>query len=223
MKKLLIFCLILGCFAHGKAQENVQRLDGYHQHKGFYFNMNAGPVFGNVINKDNPYGYNSPTINYNGTGTLLDLKVGVAIYENIILHATIISNSLTGPTATTTLSPSDFNPSIHKMPDNFSINESMLGGGFTKYVMPANVFLSATMGVGCFSTRDTNNSKNNISTDPGFSFQVKVGREWWIAKNWCLGLGFSYGKTKLRNISSIGEVEQLNSNRIGISLNTTFN
>lgn len=223
MKKLLILCLLL-CGNHSmKAQEEVQQPRGYHQHKGFYLNMNVGPVFGNVIKEANPYGYHSPTMNFNGTGALLDVKIGAAIYENIILHAAIITNLLDGPTVTTTLSSSDFNPSIHKAPDSFSIRESMLGVGFTRYVMPANLYLSATIGVGYFSTSDSNNSKNNFSTDPGFSMQVKVGREWWISKNWALGLGLSYGKTRIRNLPPNEDAEKFNSNRIGILLTTTFN
>lgn len=223
MKKLLVICLIL-CSIYGvKGQEKVQPLMGYHQHKGFYFNMNVGPVFGNVNDRVNPYGYQSPALNFTGTGALLDVKIGAAIYENIILHAAFISNSLVAPTVTTTLSSSNYNPTIRKKTDSFSIRESMLGIGFTKYVTPSNVFLSATFGAGYFSTRDTQNSLNNTSTDPGFSMQVKVGREWWISGNWALGLGLSYGKTKLRNVSATRDVESFNSNRIGMVLNTTFN
>lgn len=223
MKKFLMLCLTLCGFLYVKAQENVQRADGYHQHKGFYLNMNMGPLFGNVIKKDNPYGYSTTTSNFNGTGILSDVKIGAAIYENIILHVTAVTNLLSGPTLTTTISPNDFNPSIHKMPDSFSINEQMVGIGFTRYLMPANMYLSGTIGAGFFTTYDSNKSETRVLTYPGFSMQVKVGREWWIAKNWALGLGVSYGKTKLRNLPANEDAELFNSNRIGISLNATFN
>lgn len=223
MKKLLILCLIL-CGIHNlNAQEIIQRPRGYHQHKGFYLSMNMGPVFGNVIKTDDPYGNNSPTRNFSGTGVLSDVKIGVAIYENIILHVTSVSHLLSGPTVTTTFSPSDFNPTIRKMPDSFSINESMVGIGFTRYLMPANFYLSASVGTGFFTTVDTNKSPSRVLTDPGFSMQIKVGKEWWIAKNWGLGLGLSYGKTKLRNLPANEDAEKFNSNRIGINLSATFN
>lgn len=223
MKRLLILCLVL-CVIHSvHSQENIQRPKGYHQHKGFYLNMNMGPVFGNVIKTDNPYGYNAPTYNFNGNGTLSDIKIGVAIYENVILHITSLMNLLSGPTLTTTSSPSDFNPTVRKMPDSFSVNESMVGFGFTRYLMPANFYFSGSVGTGFFTTVDPSKSPSRISSDPGFSMQVKAGREWWIAKNWALGLGVSYGKTKLRNLPPNEDAQLFNSNRIGITLNATFN
>lgn len=223
MKKLLILCLLLCAVSFVKAQENVQRPKGYHQHKGFYLNMNMGNVFGNVIRTDDPFGNKAPTLNFSGTGILEDVKIGVAIHENIILHFTTITNLLSAPTLTTTLSPSDFNPTIRKMPDSFGINESMVGIGFTRYLMPANFYLSASAGVGFFTTVDPTQHPQRVLSDTGFSMQLKAGKEWWIARNWALGLGVSYGKTKLRSFPANEDTQLFNSNRIGISLNATYN
>lgn len=223
LKSVVILLILLFGFQSLKAQEEVPQKEGIHQHEGFYLSMGLGPVFGNVIAEINPFGYNPPTVNFNGTAALFDFKIGASIYENLILHATLVSNVLAGPTVTTTSSPRDYNPSIYKMPDSYSIRESMLGVGFTKYGMLSNVFFSGSIGVGYFSTVDTKDSKNNFSTDPGISMQVKVGREWWISKNWGLGIGVSYGKTKLRNLPPNEDAEKFNSNRIGILLNTTVN
>lgn len=223
MKQLLFFCLVLCAVSFVKAQENIQHPRGYHQHKGFYLNMNMGPVFGNVIMTDDPFGNKAPIRNFNGTGILEDVKIGVAIHENIILHLTSVVNLLSAPTLTTTTSPSDFNPAIRKMPDSFGIHEQMVGIGFTRYLMPANFYFSASAGVGFFTIEDTTQHPGHVLSDPGFSMQLKAGKEWWIARNWALGLGVSYGKTKLRSFPANEDAQLFNSNRIGISLNATFN
>ena len=87
----------------------------------------------------------------------------------------------------------------------------------------SNIFLSGTGGLGNFSIIDSDDSKNNVSTQHGFSMQLKIGKEWWISKNWGFGVGLTYGKTNLTNRPSEGIVEKMDSNRFGILFNTTFN
>ena len=70
---------------------------------------------------------------------------------------------------------------------------------------------------------DSKNSDNDIITEGGFSMQLKLGKEWWVSKNWGLGIGLTYGKTNVTNEPTNGEMEELSSNRFGILFNTTFN
>lgn len=53
--------------------------------------------------------------------------------------------------------------------------------------------------------------------------QFKLGKEWWVSKNWGFGLGLTYDKTYATNDPGAGEMEKLESNRFGILFNTTFN
>ena len=71
----------------------------------------------------------------------------------------------------------------------------MIGGGITYYIMPSNIFLQGSLGIGNFNLID-NDKKTSVSTDRGFSMQLKVGKEWWISKRWRLGVALTYGKTK---------------------------
>jgi hypothetical protein len=206
MKKALIFCLIMISFNALKAQ------DGHHQHDGFYLSMSVGPVFGSVIDEMTQY-----TVTMSGTGAEFDFKIGGAVSENLLLHATLISKSMAGPMIKLS------NSSSAKASDNIAVGEAMLGGGLTYYFMPSNVFLSGSVGLGNFSIIDSKDSDNNVSTQRGFSMQLKIGKEWWISKNWAFGVGLTYGKTSLTNTPSTNIVEKLNSNRFGILFNTTFN
>lgn len=212
-KTFIFLILLLICSTnHLKAQFND---DGYHQHDGFYLSLSMGPVFGE-INYEGTSGFQNPMIyKMSGTGLEMDIKIGGAIYNDIILHGTLISKALTGPTIT------DKDNNKGKAPDNVSVGEAMFGGGITYYYMPVNIFLSGSVGIGNFSLIDGQNNIN-ASTQRGLAFQLKAGKEWWVSKNWGLGIAATYEKTNLTSTVS-GFTEKFNSNRFGILFNATFN
>jgi hypothetical protein len=205
MNKLITLSLILISATFLHAQE------GFHQHDGFYLSMSTGPVFGSI--NDN---IGSETVTFSGVGGIFDLKIGGAIKENIILHGAIISSSLSGPRITASNGFSD------KAPNSLSLGEAMYAAGATYYYLPFNCFASGTFGIGNFSILDTKNELS-YSTPYGFAMQLKVGKEWWVGKNWGLGIAATYGKTMVTDEPSEGVLEQISSNRFGILFNATFN
>ena len=216
MKKVFLLLCITFSLSNFHSIYGQSVNDGFHQHTGFYLSLSAGPVFGTIeANEISPVPFR---LNFSGgTGGQFDIKVGGAIRENLILHATIISNALIGPKVTS-------NGQSITLPDNMNINETMLlGGGVTYYLMPHNIFLSGSVGMGYFTMQYKENSDLNGSTDKGVSMQIKVGKEWWISKKWGLGVALTYGKTNVNNRPSSGYAEKLNSNRFGIVLNATLN
>lgn len=173
--------------------------------------MSLGPNFASITDvSDGYFDYK-----YAGTGAQFDLKIGGAIKENLILHATLTSNTLTGPKITSS-------GSTDKATNKLTIGEGMIGAGVTYYIMPSNIFLSSSLGIGNFTLVDTSN-ETDISTERGFSMQLKVGKEWWVSKNWGLGVALTYGKTNLTNKPGYGVEEKMNSNNIGILFNATLN
>lgn len=219
MRKLFIFCIFIISAFCLKAQEFTTAPRGYHEHDGFYLSMNAGPVFGKITDQLGS-GYAPGDIKFSGNGGIFDFKIGWAVRQNLILHVDLISNGMVGPNVETT-DVNGYTKQI-KQPDTFSIGEAMYGIGLTHYIMPSNIFVSGTLGIGAFSIIDEKEKSSNGTTDKGFSMQLKFGKEWWISKNWGIGFGISYGKTSVTNESS-SYSEELNSNRFGILLNTTFN
>jgi hypothetical protein len=210
MKKLFFLGLLLSAFTTLNAQ------DAIYQHKGFYLSLGAGPVFGKVTDEVNENGYKY-TMDMTGTGAEFDFKIGGAIKENLILHATLVSRTMKGPNVTYS------NGNSMKSGDNLNIGEAMFGAGVTYYAMPVNMLFSGTLGLGNFSVIDTENSGNNVSTQRGFSLQLKVGKEWKVSKKWGLGVAFTYGKTSLTNVPSANLTEKMNSNRLGILFNASLN
>ena len=221
MKKVLILCMLLLGFNLLKAQNEVQSIKGYHKHDGFYLSMNIGPAFSNVTDNVKAFrGSSAFNLDMSGQGAVMDLKIGGAIRENLILHATLISNFMSGPTIVTSRNGS---LTSAKAPKSFTISDDMYGVGLTYYVMPSNYLVSGSIGIGTFTMLDSGQDNTSISTQGGFAMQLKLGKEWWVSKNWGLGVGLTYSKTNVTNEPSNGELEHLNSNQFGILFNTTFN
>jgi hypothetical protein len=205
MTRLIPFSLILILTSFLYAQE------GFHQHDGFYLSMAVGPVFGNIYQEKS-----LETITISGTGGLLDLKLGWALKDNIILHVAYVNSTLSGPIV------KHSNGSTHKTPNSLGFGEGMLGMGVTNYHLPYNCFASGTFGIGNYASIDTQYGYS-YGTDPGFSMQLKLGKEWWVGKNWGIGIAATYGKTVVTDETSKDIIDHLNSNRFGILFNTTFN
>ena len=209
---LLSFCLFTSnfCFVYGQSGDGK-----FQQHTGFFLSMSIGPAFGLI--SDDMKGAVTDRLEFKGTGLQFDIKIGGALRENLILHATMASTAINGAKIKSKNQTGRLN-------DNMSVNENMMIGiGLTYYVMPNNIFLSGSAGIGNYTLTDTKNSENNLRTDNGFSMQLKAGKEWWVGKRWGLGIALTYGKTLVNNGPYDGVEEKFNSNRFGILFNTTFN
>jgi hypothetical protein len=205
MKQVLVLCIVLLTVNSLKAQMRS------HRHDGFYFSINMGPVFGSVTNNFGPYKEDMI-----GTGGQLDIKIGASISRNLIAHATLISNTMEHPTVKLS------NSTESQVYNNLVVGEAVVGVGLTYYVMPYNIFFSGSGGLGNFSTMHNDNKALNAISNKGFSWQLKMGKEWWISKNWGLGFGFTFGKTTTKNIPYNSAIEKLDSNRFAVLFNATF-
>jgi len=69
------------------------------------------------------------------------------------------------------------------------------GLGFTGYLMPANGYATASVGI-------IPQNWTSYSYTTGFSFDLMVGKEWWISRNWGAGVGLCYGHHSVDSWSS---------------------
>ncbi|MBL7969568.1 MAG: hypothetical protein JNK09_21390 [Prolixibacteraceae bacterium] len=179
-------------------------------HKGFFLSMSGGANY-SAIDADVKGQYGQ---SYTGIGPIMDLKIGGAIQENLILHATLITNFVSGPEITT-------NGQSQNTSDNWLIGEDFLGGGITYYTA-SNLFFSGSLGIGNYRIMDTT-EETSVSSDGGLGVQLKAGKEWWVSRRWGLGFAFSYGRLKLTNTPGGGLEELMNSDNFGIHFNATLN
>lgn len=78
---------------------------------------------------------------------------------------------------------------------NASVSQTAFGIGATYFLSPADVFLSASLGIGTLAASHTSGSiTSSAQTKIGFALNAIVGKEWGVTPNWGLGLAgqFSY-------------------------------
>ncbi len=230
MKGLFFIVILLASYQVGRSQDyfRPQQRDtppaiiqapALHEHKGFLLSLSAGPIWGatNVTGVDPQYG--SFSMDFTGTGALLDFKVGFAIMDNLFVHLTDIGAAVASPKVTV----NGQNASMQAT-QNVSVSEGMIGGGFTYYVMPSNIFFAGTIGSGYFTFTDNSSGPSNQSfnTFRGFSYQIKAGKEWFVSRKWGIGAALSYLATSVDN-SQNGIPENWTSGRFSIVFNATLN
>jgi hypothetical protein len=192
---------------------------GYHQHDGFYLSMNIGPALGGtIINASgNDAAFNE--FIYRGPGMMIDLKIGGAIRENLILSFDIIGRTITGPEGEMD------GVSLGSANEDVSAVDNSYGVGLTRYFMPQNIFISGSLGFGRMIL--TNKETDSEATSRwGPSVHLKAGKEWWVGKNWGLGASVGYGFTYAQDEEPPSGVDyegHLMSHQFYLLFNTTFN
>lgn len=229
MKKILFVSILLMSFQLGKSQDYSRPSQpikpaplpitpALHEHKGFYLSMALGSIWGttNVTGTDPQYG--SYNIDFSGTGLILDLKIGIAISENLLIHFDDMAAAVSAPTAVVNGRNAPFQTT-----NNLSFGEGMGGIGATYYLMPSNIFFSGTIGSGVFTINDNSaNGSQSAGTKRGFSYQLKAGKEWFVSAKWGLGVSLAYLSTSVNN-SQQGNPENWNSGRLCLMFNATLN
>jgi hypothetical protein len=106
------------------------------------------------------------------------LAVGGAVKENFIVAGELWTGWVPSPTLTSRgLS----------VPTGSTFSNALVGIGpnFTWYLMPTNVFLSVTPSLTWVNFSDVFAS---YTTDVGFGTRFALGKEWWVAPHWGIGV-----------------------------------
>ena len=124
-------------------------------------------------------------------GTIVggSFSLGGAITDNLILHGDIWYCATT---------------SRKREVYHQDFASAVVGGGFTYYWMPSNIYLSGSIGLAASAIKVQRSAEPVYSYEydreaiqaNGAGFMLMAGKEWWISANWALGaavqLDFSY-------------------------------
>lgn len=141
-------------------------------------------------------------VDLSGVGGDFTFALGGCVSENFALHGTLFSWSLSNPDV-------EIGALEGELDGSYSM--SAYGGGVTYYFMPANVYLSGSLGLG-FLTIDTDSGDD--TSDPGFAMDLSVGKEWWVGNSWGLGLAGVFGFHSIDDASGY---------EVGVRFSATFN
>lgn len=179
-----------------------------HTHDGFFMRLTAG--FGYVSASET---YGGATDTYSGMGATFGAAFGGSIAPNLILFGEFLGTSvpdpnfeLSGPTGYTA---------------NFSGDMTLFGfgPGVAYYIEPINLYLSGTL---AFSEISISNYDNNgsLDTNLGFGMSLAVGKEWWVARDWGIGLA---GQLHLASMRDSGADTRMTAAAFSLLFSATFN
>jgi len=157
------------------------------RHDGLFLRASGG--FGPVHTQ-----IDDPTIALDFSGRAFDANValGYMVAPNLAVHGTLFGWTTFNPDAEIAL-----NGVITATEElEGHVQMAALGVGATYYMVPANLYVSGTLGMGRldFDGEDETGAPVEGNTDLGLAFDLTVGQEWWVGDQWGLGVagGFIY-------------------------------
>ena len=230
MSKLSLLAIVttvfLGSFPSAHAQESATlqtespsayvsgraQPAGYRRHDGFYLRMLSGVGVGGSKYKDGLTLDGGETRTFGSVGSG-ELAVGWAVLENFIVHAT-----LNGGSVHDEHKKAGQHDAHGKAPNTIV---GFAGAGLTYYLMPANVYLTGSVGVaGLGEISASGHEQHHAKAGLGSSFAV--GKEWWLGGQWGLGAAVTgaYYQGSLELHDSHSTYRGFTS---GVALSATFN
>ena len=174
----------------------MDKAPGAETHDGFFLRMSAGLGGSNITAEPE----NGGDREISGAGGSFELSIGGALTENVILHGTLAGAGIG-------------EPNFHGNGDAFQgeyddVSLGFVGIGATYYIMPANVYISSSIGASSISLEGNDQDRDREMDDNGVGLILQVGKEWWVSDNWGIGVA---AQTHLGGLqvddAAAGEVE----------------
>ena len=174
--RLIVIGIILMLAWSGVALGGDRSHDG-----GFFLRLSAG---GGSASSE--LSFAGVSAEMSGTSGDINIAIGGIVSPNLAIHGTLFGWSIQDP---------DVKASAGGMYGEGALDGSLtlgaFGGGVTYYIMPANVYLSASVGVGRLRIEAEEGVDGD--TDLGPVVDLTVGKEWWVGSSWGLGVAGSVG------------------------------
>jgi hypothetical protein len=153
---------------------------------------------------------NPQDLEFSGTSGDINFAIGAMVARNVAVHATLAGWSVTDPEV-------DFGPASVEL-DDVQMSLSMVGAGVTYYIMPANIYLSGSLGAAMLTTEFQGDEEES---DTGLGIDLTVGKEWWVGSRW--GLGAALGANFHSVPSGEDDVEDFTGSAFAVRFSATFN
>lgn len=168
-----------------------ESIAGFHTHDGFFMRVHLGIA---------ATGFSSTTAgmktSYSGGGSSAGIAIGGTIARNLLLYATAFGTSTANP---------DYQVAGTSMPTVVgSIDVAALGPGLAYYFEHTNIYLSAAFGLAGFTMRGANTRSKIDWSQSGTAFQLMVGKEWWVSRDWGLGIAAELLAASLKDENTPG-------------------
>jgi hypothetical protein len=139
-----------------------------HRHLGPLVHMDAAVGF---------FATSADGYTISGAAGELDVSVGGALTENLILGGELWLASASNPTLS--------GRGVSVATEDATVSAACIGPQLTYYFMPVNLYLSGAIGL---SRLYDSVGGNSSSTNVGGAVLLAVGKEWWISHHWGIGI-----------------------------------
>jgi hypothetical protein len=152
---------------------------GYRRHDGLFLRMTTGGGVGATTYKERASDGSASRTRTLGGAALTEIAVGWAVMENLILHGTL---SLAHQSSVKKYGSEPYSD------DEASTLLGFFGAGATYYFMPANVYVTGSIGLGGLS-QTSGHDHEDFESNTGFGTSIAIGKEWWIGRSgdWAIG------------------------------------
>jgi hypothetical protein len=196
---------------------------GYHEHDGGYFRFLSGFGHGYLYsNREmNPFEISRSL-------QIMNFQFGFSINKKIIVFTGYTLAVMPSP-----LGPIPLDSPLYQLKNSCNlqiVNDCTVNGktlsidsgfaslslGISYYFMPENIYLSMS-----FESPEGGSYKS--SANNGFGLQVSLGKEWWMSKNWGLGLALNISYDYFSKTYSGDPITPLHIFTFGLSFSATYN
>lgn len=144
---------------------------------GFFLRLSAGVGAASTkIEED------GDDLTLSGEAGDINIAIGGMVSQNLAVHGTLFGWAVTDPDA-------ELNDMEGTLDGDLSLGA--VGVGITYYLMPANVYFSPSVGFGSLSF-DADDFQE-VESDMGVVVDMTIGKEWWVGRNWGLGVAGAVG------------------------------
>ncbi len=121
-------------------------------------------------------------LNVGGPSGDANFAIGAIVSPNLAVHASLFSWAAADPTV-------EIN-GLDLETNDVTLTMSAVGAGVTWYAMPANVYISPSVGAASL-TIDVDGDE--AETNTGIALDLTIGKEWWVGNRWGLGIAVGVG------------------------------
>ena len=187
-----------------------------HTHDGLLLRMCVG--FGlAAAGAELPTDLGDISYTLSGASGIVDFALGGNLARNLSLHWSLTSWTVTNPSAEAKLGDVSVGGELG---EDTSLSVTGTGIGITYYIMPVNLYLSATLGAaqGSLAVGDEIEGE----TDSGLALRFMLGKEWWVGSNWALGLAGVFDYQSLPQETTSGEEATWKTVNFGLLFSATY-
>jgi hypothetical protein len=179
---------------------------------GFFLRVSLGGSYAETTVEDD-FG---DELSFNGPAGDADLAIGVVVAENLAIHGTLFGWSIVDPTV-------ELDGVDEIELEDTTVSLASVGGGVTYYIMPANLYLSGSIGAAWLNAEFEDG--DDAETGTGIAFEAMVGKEWWLGDSFGLGVAAAgtYHNVPPTDEDEADGLDKFSGASFGLRVSATFN